>query len=56
LYKYVFKRFIGVVVMDTSFEKIDFNSCGVSPGNPGPSYLAGIDKCKKNSGVCINVL
>lgn len=39
--------------MDTYFEKIDFNSCGISAGNPGPSYLAGIDKCKKHSGVCI---
>ncbi|XP_062592341.1 uncharacterized protein LOC134253767 [Saccostrea cucullata] len=43
-------RFIGAAVMDTDFEKIDFNPCGISDGNPGPSFLAGIHKCKKHSG------
>ncbi|XP_059141672.1 uncharacterized protein LOC131929461, partial [Physella acuta] len=39
-------RFIGLIVMDIDLNKIDFNPCGLSPGNPGPSYLAGIDRCK----------
>ncbi|XP_061176016.1 uncharacterized protein LOC133184968 [Saccostrea echinata] len=42
-------RFVGVVVMDTDFEHVDFNPCGISAGNPGPSYLAGIDRCKEHS-------
>ncbi|CAG5117530.1 unnamed protein product, partial [Candidula unifasciata] len=43
------QRIIGLIVMDIDFNKIDFNACGVSPGNPGPSYLSGIDKCKKTT-------
>ncbi|CAG2204956.1 unnamed protein product [Mytilus edulis] len=42
--------FVGVAVMDIHFTKIDFNACGISPGNPGPSYLAGIARCKSNTG------
>lgn len=37
--------------MDTDFMKIDFNPCGVSAGNPGPSYLAGVARCKDHTGV-----
>ncbi|XP_063442407.1 uncharacterized protein LOC134722716 [Mytilus trossulus] len=44
------QRFVGVAVMDIHFAKIDFNACGISPGNPGPSYLAGIARCKSNTG------
>lgn len=44
-------RFIGVAVMDTDFERIDFNPCDAGDGNPGPSYLAGTHRCKKHSGV-----
>ncbi|KAK7114273.1 uncharacterized protein [Littorina saxatilis] len=40
------QRSVAVVVMDTSFKKIDFNACGVSAGNPGPSYLSGIHRCR----------
>lgn len=43
-------RFIGVAVMDTDFERIDFNPCDAGDGNPGPSYLAGTHRCKKHSG------
>ncbi|CAL1537135.1 unnamed protein product, partial [Lymnaea stagnalis] len=43
------QKFVGVVVMDIDLNKIDFNSCGVSPGNPGPSYLSGIDRCKRTT-------
>lgn len=39
-------RFIGVAVMDIDFLKIDFNACPVSIGNPGPSFLSGVSKCK----------
>ncbi|XP_061196658.1 uncharacterized protein LOC133204933 [Saccostrea echinata] len=42
-------RFIGVTVMDTYFEHVDFNACDVSDGNPGPSYLAGTHRCKEHS-------
>ncbi|CAL1537134.1 unnamed protein product [Lymnaea stagnalis] len=44
------QRVVGVTVMDTYFMQLDFNACGVSDGNPGPSYLAGIHKCKKTTG------
>ncbi|KAL8589311.1 hypothetical protein ACOMHN_052314 [Nucella lapillus] len=44
------QRFVGVVVMDTDFIELDFNACGVSAGNPGPSYLSGIDRCQKTTG------
>lgn len=39
-------RFVGVTVMDISFLKVDFNACPVSIGNPGPSFLSGVSKCK----------
>jgi hypothetical protein len=35
--------------MDTDLQEIDFNACGTSPGNPGPSYLSGIARCKPPS-------
>ena len=44
-------RFVGVVVTDTDFIELDFNACGTSAGNPGPSYLSGIDRCQKTTGV-----
>lgn len=44
-------RFIGVVVMDIDFERIDFNLCDVGDGNLGLSYLVGIYRCKKYLGV-----
>ncbi|XP_076111452.1 uncharacterized protein LOC143079760 [Mytilus galloprovincialis] len=44
------QRFVGVITMDTDFMKIDFNPCGVSAGNPGPSYLAGVARCKDHTG------
>lgn len=44
-------RIVGLIVMDIDLNKIDFNACGLSPGNPGPSYLSGIDKCKKTTSV-----
>ena len=42
-------RFVGVVVMDMDFLSIDFNACPISIGNPGPSYLSGISRCKTNT-------
>ena len=39
-------RFIGVAVMDIDFLEIDYNACPVSIGNPGPSFLSGVSKCK----------
>lgn len=44
-------RFVGVVTMDIDLKKIDFNACGISDGNPGPSYMAGVNRCKPNTGV-----
>ncbi|XP_063441841.1 uncharacterized protein LOC134722188 [Mytilus trossulus] len=46
------QRIVGVIVMDTDFQEIDFNACGTSPGNPGPSYLSGISRCKGPSTGC----
>ncbi|XP_059145696.1 uncharacterized protein LOC131932801 [Physella acuta] len=43
-------RVVGVSVMDTHFKELDFNACGVSDGNPGPSYLAGVHRCRKTTG------
>jgi len=37
--------------MDIDLKKIDFNACGISAGNPGPSYMAGIARCKPSTGV-----
>lgn len=37
--------------MDIDLKKIDYNACGISAGNPGPSYMAGVDRCKPNTGV-----
>ncbi|XP_060084009.1 uncharacterized protein LOC132563267 [Ylistrum balloti] len=42
-------RFVGVIVMDIDFKEIDFNPCAVGIGNPGPSYLAGIAKCRDST-------
>ncbi|OWF54531.1 uncharacterized protein LOC110443474 [Mizuhopecten yessoensis] len=39
-------RFVGVIVMDIDFKEVDFNPCTVGVGNPGPSHLAGIAKCR----------
>lgn len=39
-------RFVGVIVMDISFFKVDFNVCLVSIGNFGLSFLFGVSKCK----------
>ncbi|GFN94730.1 fras1 related extracellular matrix protein [Plakobranchus ocellatus] len=44
------QRIVGVTVMDTDLIKLDFNACGVSPGNPGPSYLSGIARCRPSTG------
>ncbi|XP_041376152.1 uncharacterized protein LOC121388737 [Gigantopelta aegis] len=44
------QRFVAAIVMDIDFYNVDFNPCRVSAGNPGPSYLAGIDRCKKGTG------
>ncbi|XP_050398522.1 uncharacterized protein LOC126816272 [Patella vulgata] len=43
-------RTVAVVVMDIDWDMIDFNSCPVSIGNPGPSYLSGISRCKPTTG------
>lgn len=48
-------RFVGVAVMDITFLKIDFNACPVSIGNPGPSFLSGISKCKTKTTQCKHV-
>ena len=40
-----------MVVTDTDFIELDFNACGTSAGNPGPSYLSGIHRCQKTTGV-----
>ena len=47
-------RFAAVVVTDIEFKKIDFNACGVSAGNPGPSYLSGIHRCRATTNVSIH--
>ncbi|XP_025116243.1 LOW QUALITY PROTEIN: uncharacterized protein LOC112577393 [Pomacea canaliculata] len=44
------QRYVGVVVMDTYFMHLDFNACGVSAGNPGPSYLSGTHRCRPTTG------
>ena len=38
-------------MMDIDFQEIDFNACDVGFGNPGPSYLAGVHRCKPGTGV-----
>lgn len=48
-------RFVGVTVMDISFLKVDFNACPVSIGNPGPSFLSGVSKCKTKTTQCKHV-
>lgn len=53
---FILIRFIGVAVIDTDFERIDFNPCDVGIGNPGPSYLAFTHRCPKHSGVGIPIL
>ncbi|KAK7497619.1 hypothetical protein BaRGS_00011014, partial [Batillaria attramentaria] len=40
------QRIVGVIVMDTKFKKTDFNACSVGTGNPGPSYLSNIHRCR----------
>ncbi|KAK3086522.1 hypothetical protein FSP39_019568 [Pinctada imbricata] len=45
-------KFVGAVVMDIDFLEIDFNACPVSIGNPGPSYLSGVSKCKTATTQC----
>ena len=47
-------RFAAVVVTDIEFKKLDFNACGVSAGNPGPSYLSGIHRCRATTNVSIH--
>lgn len=42
-------RFVGVIAMDIDFKEVDFNPCAVGMGNPGPSYLAGIAKCRDST-------
>lgn len=44
------QRFVGVIAVDMDFINIDFDACGISEGNPGPSYLAGIARCKNHTG------
>ncbi|GAB1597608.1 uncharacterized protein LOC106882646 [Argonauta hians] len=41
--------------MDIYFKQIDFNACPISTGNPGPSYLSGIARCKTATTVCKHV-
>ncbi|XP_062583037.1 uncharacterized protein LOC134244804 [Saccostrea cucullata] len=48
-------RFVGVAVIDIDFLKIDFNACPVSIGNPGPSFLSGVSKCKTKTTQCKHV-
>ncbi|XP_056002898.1 uncharacterized protein LOC125658223 [Ostrea edulis] len=48
-------KFVGVAVMDIDFKKIDFNACPVSIGNPGPSFLSGVSKCKTKTTQCKHV-
>ncbi|GFN94711.1 fras1 related extracellular matrix protein [Plakobranchus ocellatus] len=45
------QRIVGVAVMDIDLMEVDFNACNVGTGNPGPSYLSGIHKCRKST-VC----
>ncbi|KAK7497616.1 hypothetical protein BaRGS_00011011 [Batillaria attramentaria] len=40
------QRIVGVIVMDTEFKQTDFNACDVGMGNPGPSYLSHIHRCR----------
>ncbi|CAE1274157.1 unnamed protein product [Acanthosepion pharaonis] len=48
-------RIVALSVMDIYFKRIDFNSCPVSIGNPGPSYLSGISRCKTRTTQCKHV-
>ncbi|XP_014788876.1 uncharacterized protein LOC106882646 [Octopus bimaculoides] len=48
-------RIVALSVMDMYFKQIDFNACPVSTGNPGPSYLSGIARCKTKTTVCKHV-
>ncbi|KAK0060871.1 hypothetical protein Bpfe_009740 [Biomphalaria pfeifferi] len=41
------QRVVAVAVMDIHLMEVDFNPCGLSAGNPGPSYLSGVNRCKK---------
>lgn len=43
------QRFVAVVVMDILFKNIDFNACDVGTGNPGPSYVSGIHRCRQTT-------
>ncbi|XP_048254912.1 uncharacterized protein LOC124137543 [Haliotis rufescens] len=46
------QRFVGVITMDIDFNQIDFNACPVSIGNPGPSFLSGVSRCKTKTTGC----
>ncbi|XP_041375748.1 uncharacterized protein LOC121388465 isoform X2 [Gigantopelta aegis] len=46
------QRFVAAIVMDIDFNQIDYNACGVSMGNPGPSYLSGVARCKSKTTGC----
>ncbi|XP_048745350.2 uncharacterized protein LOC130046397 isoform X1 [Ostrea edulis] len=48
-------KFVGVAVMDIDFLEVDFNACPVSIGNPGPSFLSGVSKCKTKTTQCKHV-
>ncbi|OAF69729.1 hypothetical protein A3Q56_02519 [Intoshia linei] len=39
-------KFVGVVVMDMDFIRIDLNPCPKGLGNPDPNYFHGISRCK----------
>ena len=39
------------MVTDIDFREVDFNACNVGKGNPGPSYLSGIHRCRKTTNV-----
>ncbi|KAJ8314702.1 hypothetical protein KUTeg_006852 [Tegillarca granosa] len=34
------------------FLEVDYNPCRASVGNPGPSFLGGVDKCKLDTTIC----
>ncbi|XP_014776491.1 uncharacterized protein LOC106873574 [Octopus bimaculoides] len=39
-------QFVAVTTIDLEFERIDFNPCPISEGNPPPNYFANTARCK----------
>ncbi|GAB1603596.1 uncharacterized protein LOC115222177 [Argonauta hians] len=42
-------QFVAVTSVDLEFERVDFNPCPISEGNPSPNFFAGTARCKPST-------